>query len=94
MIFDDDRCEILIIPKPKNNYSKNEIKALLKEIQLKNYGEVIRIKGFLSLDDNTSVKIDYVLGQIYIIENEIPSESVLTIIGKELKINELQNRLR
>jgi len=80
--------------KPKKNYSKNEIKSLLKEIQLKNYGEVIRMKGFLSLEDNTSVKIDYVLGQIYIIEREIPSESVLTIIGKELKINELKNRLK
>lgn len=80
--------------KPKKNYSKNEIKSLLKEIQLKNYGEVVRIKGFLSLEDNTSVKIDYVLGQIYIIEREIPSESVLTIIGKELKINELKNRIK
>jgi len=80
--------------KPKKNYSKNEVKSLLKEIQSKNYGEVVRMKGFLSSKDNTSVKIDYVLGQIYIIEREFPSESVLTIIGKELKINELKNRLR
>ena len=52
------------------------------------------MKGFLSLQDNTSVKIDYVLGQTYLIEREIPSESVLVIIGKELKIDELKNRLR
>ena len=80
--------------KPKKTYSKNEIKSLLKEIQVKNYGEVIRMKGFLSLGVKTSMKIDYVLGQIYITEREIPSESVLIIIGKELKINELKNRLK
>lgn len=80
--------------KPKNDYSKNEIESLLKELQLKHYGEVIRVKGFLSLKDNSSLKIDYVLGQIDITEKEVPSESVLTIIGKELRINELKNRLK
>jgi hypothetical protein len=83
-----------ITVKPKNKYSKNEVDSLLKEIQLKHYGEVIRMKGFLSLKNGTSIKIDYVLGQIYLTKKEIPFESVLIIIGKELKINELKNIIK
>ncbi len=83
-----------ITVKPKKIYSKNEINLLFKEIQSKNYGEVIRMKGFLSLEGNTSMKIDYVLGQIYTQQRKIPSESVLTIIGKELRINEIKNKLK
>ena len=43
------------------------------------------MKGFLPLDEKISMKIDYVLGQIYITEINIKSENILVIIGKGLK---------
>lgn len=79
--------------KPKDFYSIDDIKTILNEIQSKYYGDIIRMKGFLSLDDNSSMKIDYVLGQIYITVRSFSSESVLVIIGKELKIDELKNKI-
>ena len=48
------------------------------------------MKGFLSLDENISMKIDYVLGQIYIKETNLKSENILVIIGKELKATKLK----
>ncbi len=80
--------------KPKDFYSKDDITSILDEIQLKTYGDIIRVKGFLSLDEKSSMKIDYVLGQIYITERTSPSESVLVIIGKKLKLNELRNKIK
>jgi hypothetical protein len=54
------------------------------------YGYIIRIKGYLYLDEKTSMKIDYVLGQIYITETNLKSENTLVIIGKELKAIKLK----
>jgi G3E family GTPase len=80
--------------KPKDFYLKDDIKSIFNEIQSKIYGDIIRVKGFLSLDENSSMKIDYVLGQIYITDRTSPTESVLVIIGKELKTNELKNKIK
>lgn len=76
--------------KPKELYSKDSLFLILKEIKSKAYGYIIRMKGFLSLDENTSMKIDYVLGQIYIKETNLKSENILVIIGKELKATKLK----
>ena len=71
--------------KPKELYSKDVLFRILNEIKSKAYGNIIRMKGFLSLDEKISLKIDYVLGQIYITEINLKSENILVIIGKELK---------
>jgi len=76
--------------KPKELYSKDVLFLILKEIKSKAYGYIIRMKGFLSLDENTSMKIDYVLGQIYIKETNLKSENILVIIGKELNATKLK----
>jgi G3E family GTPase len=80
--------------KPKIFYTKEDILSIFNDIQSNIYGNIIRVKGFLSLDENSSLKIDYVLGQIYITERHSPSESVLVIIGKDLKLNDLRNKIK
>ncbi|MCP4764360.1 MAG: GTP-binding protein [archaeon] len=79
-----------ILVKPKKFYSKDELDSILKDIKSKSYGNVIRMKGFLSLDEKTSFKVDYVLDQIYITEKNSTSENMLVIIGKDLKANKLE----
>ena len=76
--------------KTKELYSKDDLQLILEEIKSKIHGDIIRMKGFLSSDENTSMKIDYVLEQIYITENNPKSENMLVIIGKELKTNKLR----
>ncbi|MHA2037730.1 MAG: GTP-binding protein [Promethearchaeota archaeon] len=76
--------------KPKELYSKDALFLILKEIESMEYGYIIRIKGYLYLDEKTSMKIDYVLGQIYITETNLKSENTLVIIGKELKAIKLK----
>jgi G3E family GTPase len=80
--------------KPKLFYSKNQINSIFKQLSSKNYGEVIRVKGLVSIDENTSMKVDYVLGQIYITEREIPSKSTIIIIGKQLNIEALKKIIK
>ncbi|MHA2267093.1 MAG: GTP-binding protein [Promethearchaeota archaeon] len=79
-----------MIIKPKELYSKDALFLILKEIESMEYGYIIRIKGYLYLDEKTSMKIDYVLGQIYITETNLKSENTLVIIGKELKAIKLK----
>ncbi len=76
--------------KPKELYSKDVLFLILKEIKSKVYGNIIRMKGFLSLDEKFSMKIDYVLEQIYITKTNLKSENILVIIGKELKALKLK----
>ena len=76
--------------KPEGVYSKDDVYSILEDIKSKSYGNVIRMKGFLSSDDKTTMKIDYVLGQIYITEKNPPPDNILVIIGKDLKANELE----
>jgi hypothetical protein len=64
--------------------------SIFKEIKSDKYGNIIRVKGFLPLDEKDSLKIDYVLGQTYITETNLKSENILIIIGKELKTNKLK----
>ena len=52
------------------------------------------MKGFLSSDENTSMKIDYVLGQIYITETNLKSENILVIIGKGLETIKLKEMFK
>ncbi len=79
-----------ILVKPKGFYSKDDVFSILNNIKSKSYGDVIRMKGFLSIDEKTTMKIDYVLGQISITEKNAPSDHVLVIIGKDLKANKLE----
>ena len=79
-----------ILVKPKELYSKEKVYSILNNIKSNSYGNVIRMKGFLSLDEKTTMKIDYVLGQIYITEKNAPSDRVLVIIGRDLKANKLE----
>ncbi|MHA2325084.1 MAG: GTP-binding protein, partial [Promethearchaeota archaeon] len=76
--------------KPKKLYSKDVLFSIFKEIKSDKYGNIIRVKGFLPLDEKDSLKIDYVLGQTYITETNLKSENILIIIGKELKTNKLK----
>jgi len=76
--------------KPKKFYSKDDLFLILKELETKAYGYIIRMKGFLSSDIHASIKIDYVLGQIYVTETNVRLENNLVIIGKELDIDKLK----
>jgi G3E family GTPase len=80
--------------KPKELYSKDNLDLILEEIKSKTHGDIIRIKGFLALDDNTSMKIDYVLGQIYMKKNNLHSENMLVIIGKGLNREKLKTTFK
>ena len=80
--------------KPKELYSKDILFLILKEIKSKACGNIIRMKGFLSLDENVSMKIDYVLGQIYITETNLKSENILVIIGKGLETIKLKEMFK
>ncbi len=72
----------------------NNALKLKQEIKSKTYGDIIRMKGFLSLNENTSMRVDYVLSQIYITEKSSKSENVLVIIGKDLNTDELKEAFK
>ena len=72
-------------------YSKDNLQLILEEINSKQYGDIIRIKGYLKAGKNNSLKVDYVLGQIYLTEKNPKSENFLVIIGKNLETGMLEN---
>jgi G3E family GTPase len=72
-----------------NKYTKEELESLLQELQNKQYGQVIRGKGFLKGYD-CFLEFSYTNGQFTVNENNLKSSGKLCLIGKGLKELELK----
>ena len=75
--------------KTNKKYSKDDILDILKKLDSKNYGEVIRAKGIVN-SNGTWLQFDYVPGSYEVRESESDITGKICVIGSKLLSKEIE----
>lgn len=77
--------------RPQKKFTKDELCKIFNNFNEKTFGNVIRVKGYLLLINNNTIKVDFVLNTINFNDLNINnSNHMIVIIGRDLKEEDLK----